>query len=148
MARTLYWHLTPQEVSNTAYPVEKLIHWEVRCGFSEESYFSVFWFRVGVPYDKEPINGIAMYAVECNMETVNALEDFLKNKFGGNIVRKAYRTFLSGANIAIDNKFIADLATQLTKKFGVGGEIWLEFDGLTEDEEKELFPSKSLQIAK
>jgi len=148
MVRMLYWHLTPQEVSDTAYPVEKLIHWEVRCGFSEESYFSVFWFKAGIPYDKEQINGIAMYAVECSDEIVTTLEDFLKNILGGNIIRKSPRTFLSGARVALDNKFIANLTTQLTKKFGAGGEIWLEFDGLTEDEEKQLFPSKALQIAK
>ena len=148
MARMLYWHLTPQEVSNTVYPVEKLVHWEIRCGFSEESYFSVFWFKAGVPYDKEPINGIAMYAVECSDEIVNALEDFLKSKFGGEILRRSYRTFLSGARIALDNRFIADLATQLTAKFSAGSEIWLEFDGLTADEVSLLFPSKSLTIAK
>jgi len=148
MARMLYWHLTPQEVSDTTYPVEKLVHWEIRCGFSEESYFSVFWFKMGVPYDKEPINGIAMYAIECNEEIVTVLEEFLKNMLGGSIVKKSPRTFLSGAKIALDNKFIADLATQLAKKFDAGGEIWLEFDGLTEDEQQQLFPSKSLQIAK
>lgn len=148
MTRTLYWHLTPQEVNNTPYPAEKLVHWEIRCGFSEESYFSVFWFKAGVPYDKEPISGVAMYAVECNDETVTVLEDFLKNVLGGSIIRKSTRTFLSGARIALDNKFIANLATQLTRKFNAGSEIWLEFDNLTEDEEKQLFPSKSLQIAK
>jgi len=148
MARMLYWHLTPQEVSGTPYPAEKLVHWEIRCGFSEESYFSVFWFKLGVPYDKEPISGIAMYAVECSEEIVTALEDFLKDTLGGSIIRKSPRTFLSGARVALDNGFIANLATQLTKKFNAGGEIWLEFDDLTEDEAKQLFPSKSLQIAK
>ena len=148
MTRMLYWHLTPQEVSSTAYPVEKLVHWEIRCGFSEESYFSVFWFKTGVPYDKEPISGIAMYAVECSEEIVTALEDFLKNSLGGTIIKKSPRTFLSGARIALDNRFIANLTMQLTKKFDAGGEIWLEFDNLTEDEAKQLFPLKSLQIAK
>lgn len=148
MVRMLYWHLTPQEVSNTTYPTEKLIHWEIRCGFSEESYFSVFWFKAGVPYDKEPISGIAMYAVECSEETVTALEDYLKNQLGGTIIKKSPRTFLSGARVGLDNTFIANLATQLTKKFGTGSEIWLEFDQLTDDEAKQLFPSKSLQIAK
>jgi hypothetical protein len=148
MGRMLYWHLTIQEVSNTSYPVEKLIHWEIRCGFSEESYFSVFWFKVGVPYDKEQINGIAMYGVECSDEIVTALEDFLKNTLGGEIMRKSPRTFLSGARITLDNMFIANLATQLTKKFNAGSEIWLEFDDLTEDEEKQLFPSKALSIIK
>jgi len=144
----LYWHLTPQEVSSTTYPVEKLIHWEIRCGFSEESYISVFWFKAGVPYDKEPITGIAMYAVECSEDIVTTLEDFLKNQLGGTIIKKSPRTFLSGARVALDNTFIANLATQVTKKFDAGSEIWLEFDQLTEDEAKQLFPSKSLQIAK
>lgn len=148
MSRMLYWHLTPAEVRQTIYPVEKLIHWEIRCGFSEESYFSVFWFKVGVPYDKEQINGIAMYAVECSEEIVIALEDFLKNTLGGNILKKSPRTFLSGARITLDNVFIADLATQLSAKFSAGCEIWMEFDNLTADEENRLFPSKSLQIAK
>ncbi len=144
----LYWHLTPQEVSSTAYPVEKLVHWEIRCGFSEESYFSVFWFKMGIPYDKEPINGIAMYAVECSEETVTTLEEYLKNTLGGSIVRKSPRIFLSGAKITLDNKFIADIAMQLTRRFDAGSEIWLEFDDLTEDEQQQLFPSKSLPIAK
>ncbi len=148
MGRMLYWHLSPQEVSSTAYQVEKLIHWEIRGGFSEESYFSVFWFRGGILHDKEPINGIAMYAVECGPEIVNSLEDFLVNMIGGNVLKKGHRTFLSGAKITLDNKFIANLATQVMTKFGVGGEIWLEFDGLMEEEQKQLFPSKSLQIAK
>ena len=148
MARMFYWHLTPQEVSSTTYPVEKMVHWEIRCGFSEESYFSVFWFKMGIPYDKEPINGIAMYAVECSEETVTTLEDYLKNTLGGSIVRKSPRTFLSGAKVTLDNKFIADLAMQLTRRFDAGSEIWLEFDDLTEDEQQRLFPSKSLPIAK
>jgi hypothetical protein len=148
MGRTLYWHLTAQEVNDTSYPAEKLLHWEIRCGFSEESYFSVYWFRTGTPYDKEPINGIAFYGVECSGEVMNALEDFLKNNLGGSIIKRGYRTFLSGAKVEIDNKFLADLALQITRKFGAGGEIWLEFEGLSEEEEQTLFPSKSLSITK
>lgn len=147
MARMLYWHLTPQEVSSTPYPADKLVHWEIRCGFSEESYFSVFWFKVGVPYDKEPVNGVAMYAVECSNEIVAALEEFLKATLGGEILRRSPRIFLSGAKVGLENRFIANLANQLVSKFNAGSEIWLEFDGLTEDEVKKLFPSKSLPIA-
>lgn len=147
MVKMLYWHLTPQEVSETQYPMEKLVHWEIRCGFSEESYFSVYWFKVGVPYDKEPINGIAMYAVECSREVVTALQEFLSSTVGGDIVKRGYRTFFSGANISIDNKSISEFAKKLMAKFNIGGEIWLEFDGLTDEEAATLFPEKSLQIA-
>ncbi len=147
MTRILYWHLTPQEVSETQYPMEKLNHWEIRCGFSEESYFSIYWFKVGIPYDKEPINGVAMYTVECSKEVGCALEEFLSSIIGGNILKRSYRTFFSGANVQLDNNSISDLAKKLVKKFNVGGEIWLEFDGLTDEEAQTLFPSKSLQIA-
>jgi hypothetical protein len=147
MPKMLYWHLTPQEVSETPYPEQKLIHWEIRCGFSEESYFSIYWFKVGVPYDKEPINGIALYAVECGKEVVKQLEEFLLKTVGGNIVRRAYRVFFSGARVERDNKSLGDLAVKLVNRFNAGGEIWLEFEGLTDEEAQTLFPEKSLQIA-
>jgi hypothetical protein len=147
MAKMLYWHLTPQEVSETQYPAEKLIHWEIRVGFSEESYFSIYWFKVGVPYDKESINGVGMYTVECSKEVANTLEEFLSNTIGGNIVRRGYRTFFAGANIGRDNRSLSDLAKKLSTKFNAGGEIWLEFDGLTDGEAQTLFPEKSIPIA-
>jgi len=147
MVKMLYWHLTAKEVSATQYPVDKLMHWEVRCGFSEESYFSLYWFKVGVPYDKEPINGVALYTVECTKEIASGLEEFLSNTLGGKIIKKSFRTFFSGAKIELDNKFISDLAGKIITKFNAGGEIWLEFDGLTDEESKTLFPSKSLLIA-
>ncbi len=146
MTKMLYWHLTPQEVSDTAYPTEKLVHWEIRCGFSEESYFSIYWFKEGIPHDKEPINGVGMYTVECSKEVANSLEEFLSNTIGGSIVKRAYRTFFSGANIGRDNKSLSDLAKKLVSKFNAGGEIWLEFDALTDGEVQTLFPEKSLQI--
>lgn len=143
----LYWHLTPQEVGETQYPAEKLVHWEIRCGFSEESYFSVYWFKVGIPYDKEPVNGIAVYTVECSKEVAAALEDFLSSTVGGTIVKRGYRAFFSGAKVGLDNRSISDLAKKLVAKFKAGGEIWLEFDGLTDEEAQRLFPEKSLQIS-
>ncbi|MFQ5940342.1 MAG: hypothetical protein ACE5KA_01405 [Nitrososphaerales archaeon] len=145
MAKILYWHLTPQEVSETPYPAEKLIHWEIKCGFSEESYFSIYWFKVGIPYDKEPINGVALYMVECS-QIANELEAFLLNTIGGKIVKRGYRTFFAGANIGNDNISLSDLAKKLVTEFHAGGEIWLEFDGLTDREVQTLFPSKSVPI--
>lgn len=146
MAKVLYWHLTPKEVAETNYPVEKVIHWEIRCGFSEESYFSIYWFKVGIPLDKEPVNGIAMYTVNCSKEVASELEEFLSNTVGGNIIKRGYRTFFSGADIERDNKSLSDLAKKLVEKFKAGGEIWLEFDNLTDGEAQTLFPEKSLPI--
>lgn len=147
MKKILCWHLTPQEVRETHYPIEKLIHWEIRCGFSEESYFSIYWFKAGIPYDKEPINGVALYTVECSEEIANSLEKFLLDIIGGNIVKKDYRTFFAGANIERDNISLSDLAKKIVTKFNAGGEIWLEFDGLSDEEVQTLFPSKSLPVA-
>lgn len=146
MTKMLYWHLTPKEVSETEYPAEKLIHWEIRCGFSEESYFSVYWFKIGIPYDKEPVNGVAMYTVGCSKEIASTLEYFLSNTIGGNVVKRGYRIFFAGANIGRDNKSLSELAKKLVNKFNAGGEIWLEFDGLTDEEARTLFPEKSIPI--
>ncbi len=148
MVRALYWHLTPEEVKATPYPVGKLVHWEIRCGFSESSYFSVFWFRGGVPFDKEPMSGLGMYVVECSDEVRSAVEEFLRQTVGGSIVRKSQRTFISEAKVSAENEFIVNLATQLTGRFKAGSEIWLEFEGLAEEESKQLFPSKFIQVAK
>ena len=62
-------------------------------------------------------------------------------------MKKGYRTFFAGANIERDNISLSDLAKKIVTKFNAGGEIWLEFDGLSDEEVQTLFPSKSLPVA-
>ncbi len=147
MARVLYWHLTPQEVLARPYPVDKLLHWEIRCILSNESYSSVYWFKAGVPYDKEPILGIAFYANGISKELEEKMIKFLQGKVGGTLMRRSYRTFFSDARIRIDNEYIARLALSMDEEFNARSEIWLEFDGLSDDEVKSLYTAKAIPVA-
>ncbi len=137
--RVLYWHLTPQEVLARSYPIEKLLYWEVRGYFSQESYFSIYWFKHGVPYDKEPIVGIVVYIIGFNEHAERSIVEFLHHRFGGEVMRRGYRTFIAFANVRIDNESVARLALDVAERFKVVCEIWLEFDNLSEDEVKALY---------
>ncbi|MCS6767535.1 MAG: hypothetical protein RMJ59_01350 [Candidatus Nitrosocaldus sp.] len=147
MARMLYWHLTPQEVLAKPYPVDKLIHWEVRCTFSRDSYCSVYWFRAGVPYDKEPILGIAFYANGLSRELEEDLIRFLHERVGGRLMRRSYRTFFAEARIRSDNEYVAGLALSIAERFNAVCEIWLELDGLSDVEAKALYTAKAVPVS-
>lgn len=147
MVRILYWHLNPQEVLAKPYPVDKLLHWEVRCIFSRDSYCSVYWFKAGIPYDKEPILGIAFYANGISRELEDEIIRFLHGKVGGTLMRRSYRVFFSGARIGMDNGYIAGLALSMEERFKTTCEIWLEFDGLSDVEAKVLYTAKAVPVA-
>lgn len=147
MARVLYWHLTPQEVLAKPYPVGKLLHWEIRCIISKESYSSIYWFKAGVPYDKEPILGLAFYAIGISKELEDEMIEFIHGKVGGRLMRRGERTFFADARIGIDNEYVAGFALSMEDKFDARCEIWLEFDLLSDDEVKSLYTAKAVPIA-
>lgn len=147
MAKILYWHLTIDDVKNREYPTDKLVHWEIRTIINEESHLSIFWFRDGIPFDKEPINGIAMYGYEVEHNLVERMKDILHKELGGDILVRSHRIFLDKCNIRIDNKSIAELATKVSNELGYRSEIWLEFDNIDENYAKKLF-NKPLIINK
>ena len=147
MAKVLYWHLTPDEVAGKEYPIDKLIHWEIRLFFDERSYISIFWFKEGVPFDKEPINGIAMYGYEIVDSKVEEVKDYLHEQVGGEVLRRSHRIFFEDSKRLLDNKSIAELANMLKDRFNAIVEIWLEFDGIDEKDAKKIF-KKPLIIEK
>ncbi|MEM0364659.1 MAG: hypothetical protein QW450_03970 [Candidatus Nitrosocaldus sp.] len=147
MARILYWHLTPQEVLAKPYPVDKLLHWEIRCILSAESYSSLYWFKAGVPYDKEPILGLAFYANGVSKGLEDEMIEFIHARVGGRLMRRGERTFFAYARAGIDNEYIARLALSMEAKFNARCEIWLEFDLLNDDEVKSLYTAKAVPIA-
>lgn len=147
MAKVLYWHLTPQEILERPYPAGKLLHWEIRCIFSSDAYCSVYWFKAGVPYDKEPVLGIAFYANGISRELEDEMIRFLHDKVGGTLMRRSYRTFFSGARTATDNRYVAGLALSIQDRFSARCEIWLEFDGLDDAEVRSLYTSKAVPVA-
>ncbi len=143
--RILYWHLTPMEVLARPYPVEKLLYWEVRGYFSQDSYFSIYWFKAGIPYDKEPIVGLAFYTFNCN-HIENGMLRFLVERFRGEVMRRGNRVFIAYADVRSDNVSLADLATEVADRFKSVCEIWLEFDGLSDEEVKHLYTAKAIPI--
>lgn len=139
MARILYWHLTPDNVANKEYPVDKLIHWEIRSYLNEQSYISIYWFKTGVPFDKEPINGLALYGYEVNNNVIEKVKDFVTQEFGGEVLMRSHRIFFDNSRIITDNRSIASLAKKIDEKFKTVSEIWLEFNDMEEEFAKKLF---------
>ncbi|GIU71552.1 MAG: hypothetical protein KatS3mg003_1031 [Candidatus Nitrosocaldaceae archaeon] len=147
MAKVLYWHLKPDDVADKEYPVDKLIHWEIRSYFDEQSYASIYWFKNGVPFDKEPINGLAMYGYELDEKIIDDIKEFINKEFGGNVLRRSHRIFFDGSKVIKDNRSIAELAKRLDDRFRCISEIWLEFEDIEEEFAKKLF-KKPLIIEK
>lgn len=139
MARVLYWHLTPDDVANKEYPEDKLIHWEIRSYLDEKSYISIYWFRSGVPFDKEPINGLAMYGYEIDDSIIEKVKDFISREFGGEVLTRSHRIFFDNSKVIIDNRSIAALAKKIDQQFKLISEVWLEFEDIEEGFAKKLF---------
>ncbi len=139
MARVLYWHLTPDDIANKEYPIDKLIHWDIRSYLNEQSYISIYWFKNGIPFDKEPINGLAMYDYEVNNDIIEEIKDYINREFGGDILRRSHRIFFYNSKIITDNRSIALLAKKIDERFKTVSEIWLEFDEIDEEFAKKLF---------
>ncbi len=131
-------HITPKDLASREYPEDKLIHWEIRA-YRGESYVSLYWFKEGIPFDKEPINGLALYGYEISDNDLKLFADYIHKEFGGNVLRRSYRIFLENSKIIKDNKSLADLAEDISREFKLVSEIWLEFDGIEESLAKRLF---------
>jgi hypothetical protein len=103
----------------------------------EYQHFGVFWYRYGIPYDKEPVHGICFYYNEIPQETIQRLADFLNNKFGGNILHRKTRIFLPGSKEFADPESIGTLANELSIKFNAPHDITLEFEKVTQEEQEQ-----------
>src|SRR5438105_1691150 len=116
----------------------------------EYEHFGIFWFRYGIPYDKEPVNGLGMYFNEVPKQTVEDILAYLQSKYGGRILYRQSRAFLQGAKEFADAKSLGLLANELSLKYNAPVELTLEFERADKDEvEQERFglpASKSLPI--
>jgi|SRR5215475_773957 len=148
--RLRYWRLASEDALKAEYPPEKANHWEIKCMQGEYQHFGVFWYKYGTPYDKEAIHGICFYYNEIPPETVEKLTEFLKNKFGGDILHRKTRIFLRGSQEFADPKLIGMLAKELSIKFNALTEITVELEKVTQEEQEHnsfnLPSSKALPI--
>ena len=138
--RSRYWKLTPEEVEQLTYPEDKVLNWEIKCTREPEEeaqFIGVFLYRNGTPHDYEQVKGIVYFHNNIERKELPSITKFLKNKFGGDEIEKGERIFLKNSKEIYSGKDVGTLGKELESQFNAKAIITLEFDDLTEDEQKE-----------
>jgi hypothetical protein len=140
LSKSRYWKLTSDEVEKLTYDENKVLNWEIKCIREPEDkaiFFGVFLYRNGTPFDYESIKGIVYYYNNIERKELPSITKFLKNKFGGSELEKGERVFLKGSKEIFSGLDIASLAKEIDSKFNTKSVITIEFQDLTEQEQKE-----------
>jgi len=140
LSKSRYWKLTGDEVEKLTYDENKVLNWEIKCIREPEDkaiFFGVFLYRNGTPFDYESIKGIVYYYNNIKRKELPSITKFLKNKFGGSELEKGERVFLKGSKEIYSGRDIASLAKEIDSKFNTKSVITIEFQDLTEQEQKE-----------
>ena len=140
MPRMRYWKLTSEEVEKLTYNENKLLNWEIKCmrePEEEAKFIGVFMYRNGTPKDYESVKGITFYHNNIDRNELPDITKLLKKKFGGKDVEKGERIFLEGSKEIYSGKDIAELGKELESKFSAKADISLEFQDISEQEQKD-----------
>lgn len=140
MPRMRYWKLTSEEVEKLTYDESKVLNWEIKCTREPEvdaKFIGVFMYRNGTPKDYESVKGITYYYNNIDRKEIPEITKLLKKKFGGKDVEKGERIFLEGSKEIFSGKEIADLAKDLESKLNVKPVISIEFQDISEQEQKD-----------
>ena len=140
LSKSRYWKLTSDEVEKLTYDQKKVLNWEIKCIREPEDkaiFFGVFLYRNGTPFDYESIKGIVYYYNNIERKELLSITKFLKNKYGGSELEKGERVFLKGSKEIYSGLDIASLAKEIDSKFNTKSVITIEFQDLTEQEQKE-----------
>ena len=140
MPRMRYWKLTVDEVEKLTYNVDKVLNWEIK--FTKEpedeaKFIGIFLYRQGTPKDYESIKGMTFYHNNIDRKELPEITKFLKKKFGGKDIEKGERIFLEGSKEIYSGKEIAQLAKELESKLNAEPVITIEFQDISEQEQKE-----------
>lgn len=151
MSRSRYWKLTPEEIEKFSYDEKKLLNWEIkgiREPEEEAQFIGVFLYRNGAPFDYESIKGIVYYHNNIDRKELPKINKFLKDKFGGKEFEKGERIFLKESREIFSAKDISKLAKEMESEFKVKTITSLEFQDLSQEEQKNagLPESKLLPI--
>ena len=148
MVRCRYWKLTIDEVEKLTYDTGKVLLWEIKGTRDPEEdakFIGIFLYRNGTPLDYTPVHGIVFYFNNIDRKEVPEITKFLKKKFGGKEVEKGERIFLKDSKEIYSGKEIADLAREVESKFNTNVIITIEFQDLSEQEQKDAgLPDKKL----
>ena len=140
MVRCRYWKLTIDEVEKLTYDPKKVLLWEIK-GIREPEveniFIGIFLYRNGTPFDYKTVNGIVYYYNNIDRKELSEITEFLKNKFGGKETEKGERIFLKDSKEIYLGKEIADLAKEVESKFNTNVIITIEFQDLSEQEQKD-----------
>ena len=140
MTRCRYWKLSIDEVEKLTYDTSKVLLWEIKGTRDPEvdaKFIGVFLYRNGTPVDYTPVNGIACYYNNIERDEVPEIIKFLKKKFGGKEIEKGERTILKDSKEIYSGKDIAELAKEIESKFKINVIITIEFQDLSEQEQKD-----------
>ncbi len=140
MTRCRYWKLTIDEVEKLTYDSSKVLLWEIKGTRDPEEdakFIGLFLYRNGAPLDYTPVKGIAFYYNNIERNEVPGITKFLKKKFGGKDIEKGERVFLKDSKEIYSGKEIADLAREFESKFKTNVIITIEFQDLSEQEQKD-----------
>jgi len=135
-----YWKLTIEEVEKLSYDESKVLNWEIKCirePEEEAKFVGVFLFKSGTPKDYESVKGITYYHNNIDRGELSKITKFLKNKFGGKDVEKGERVLLEGSKEIYSGKEIGELAKELESKLNAKAIISIEFQDISEQEQKD-----------
>ena len=140
MTRCRYWKLSTDEVEKLTYDPNKVLLWEIK-GIREPEedakFIGIFLYRNGTPMDYTPIKGVVYYYNNIERKELPEITKFLKKKFGGKEEEKGERVFLKDSKEIYSGKEIAELAKEFESKFNVQGTITIEFQDISEQEQKD-----------
>ena len=140
MPRMRYWKLTIEEVEKLSYNESKVLNWEIKCTREPEEdaeFVGVFLYKNGTPKDYETVKGITFYHNNIDRKELPEITKFLKKKFGGKDVEKGERVFLEGSKEIYSGKEISELAKELESKINAKAVITIEFQDISEQEQKD-----------
>ncbi len=140
MPRMRYWKLTIEEVEKLSYDESKVLNWEIKFTREPEEdaeFVGVFLYKNGTPKDYETVKGITYYHNNIDRKELPEITKFLKNKYGGKHVEKGERVFLEGSKEIYSGKEISELAKELESKINAKAVITIEFQDISEQEQKD-----------
>ena len=140
MVRCRYWKLSIDEVEKLTYDTSKVLLWEIKGTREPEEdakLIGVFLYRNGTPLDYNSVKGIVYYYNNIERNEIPEITKFLKKKFGGTEIEKGERVFLKDSKEIYSGKEIADLAKEIESKFNTKAIITIEFQDLSEQEQKD-----------
>jgi hypothetical protein len=132
-----YNQLTPDEVQNANYPIEKLIFWDITSSLPGKSttdapHTTVFWYGPNVSSDKGFV--IRMKSIKIDPKFTEPIHQIVTSRVGGETSEKEGGTEFKNFTMKISYKSIADLARAISATGKLTTETTLEFGMVTKEE--------------